>query len=186
MQSKTGFPSGHRFKSYVAPKSRLKLAARCPVSGCWPFCRDRFNTTNTVRSKPQCRAWFWVKNSKPSFTLMCSTQLKLWPFLTKMRAFLAKIWLLWQRPLCPCNQKCLLRICRPRKTPVQILVMSCRNAFVAILVPKLVAITWRPYNCPALSCWLWCINWLIDWSIDWLIDWTLSILKLLRKIIEID
>ena len=28
---------------------------------------------------------------------------------------LAKIWLPWQRPLDPCNQKCLLWIGRPRK-----------------------------------------------------------------------
>jgi len=57
----------------------------------------------------------------------------------------AKIWLSWQRPLDPldpCNQKCLLWIGRPRKPPVisnHILVISCRNAFIAILVPKLVA-----------------------------------------------
>jgi len=38
MQSKTGFPSGHQLKSYIAPKSRLKLAACCPVSRCWPSC----------------------------------------------------------------------------------------------------------------------------------------------------
>jgi len=38
MQSKTGFPSSHQLKSYVAPKSRLKLSARCPASGCWPSC----------------------------------------------------------------------------------------------------------------------------------------------------
>ena len=38
MQSETGFPSSHQFKSYVASKSCLKLAARCPVSGCWPSC----------------------------------------------------------------------------------------------------------------------------------------------------
>ena len=38
MQSETGFPSNHQLKSYVASKSRLKLAARCPVSGCWPSC----------------------------------------------------------------------------------------------------------------------------------------------------
>ena len=38
MQSETGFPSSHQLKSYVAFKSRLKLAARCPVSGCWPSC----------------------------------------------------------------------------------------------------------------------------------------------------
>jgi len=38
MQSETGFPRSHQLKSYVASKSRLKLAARCPVSGCWPSC----------------------------------------------------------------------------------------------------------------------------------------------------
>jgi len=38
MQSETGFPSSHQLKSYVVSKSRLKLAARCPVSGCWPSC----------------------------------------------------------------------------------------------------------------------------------------------------
>ena len=38
MQSETGFPSGHQLKSYVASKSRLKLAAHCPVSRCWPSC----------------------------------------------------------------------------------------------------------------------------------------------------
>jgi len=38
LESKTGFPSSHQLRSYVASKSRLKLAARCPVSGCWPSC----------------------------------------------------------------------------------------------------------------------------------------------------
>jgi len=38
MQSKMGFPSSHQLKSYVVPKSRLKLGARCLVSGCWPSC----------------------------------------------------------------------------------------------------------------------------------------------------
>ena len=32
MQSKTGFPSSHQLKSYVASKSRLKLAARAVLS----------------------------------------------------------------------------------------------------------------------------------------------------------
>jgi len=31
MQSNTGFPSSHQLKSYVALKSRLKFAARCPA-----------------------------------------------------------------------------------------------------------------------------------------------------------
>ena len=58
---------------------------------------------------------------------------------------LAKIWLPWQRPLDPCNQKCLLQIGRPRRLPVisnHIPVVSRRNA-LAILVPKLVAIVMR-------------------------------------------
>jgi len=38
MQSETGFPGSHQLKSYVVSKSRLKLVARCPVSGCWPSC----------------------------------------------------------------------------------------------------------------------------------------------------
>ena len=50
---------------------------------------------------------------------------------------LAKIWLPWQRPLDPCNQKCLLWIGRPRKPPVisnhiLILAISHRNAFICI------------------------------------------------------
>jgi len=32
MQSETGFPSSHELKSYVAYKSRLKLAARAVLS----------------------------------------------------------------------------------------------------------------------------------------------------------
>ena len=32
MQSDTGFPSSHQLKSYVASKSRLKLAARAVLS----------------------------------------------------------------------------------------------------------------------------------------------------------
>ena len=32
MQSETGFPSSHHLKSYVASKSRLKLAARAVLS----------------------------------------------------------------------------------------------------------------------------------------------------------
>jgi len=39
MQSETCFPSSHQLKSYVASKSRLKLGARCPLSGCWPSCQ---------------------------------------------------------------------------------------------------------------------------------------------------
>ena len=51
----------------------------------------------------------------------------------------AKIWLPWQRPLDPCNHKCLLWIGWQRKAPVisnHIPVISRRNV---IFVPKLVA-----------------------------------------------
>ena len=48
MQSKTGFPSSHQSKSYVAPKSRLKFEARCPVSGCWPSCLVFINNVTTL------------------------------------------------------------------------------------------------------------------------------------------
>ena len=53
---------------------------------------------------------------------------KFWPIL-------AKIWLPWQRPLDPCNQKCLLWIARPRKPPIisnRILVISHTNASICI------------------------------------------------------
>ena len=59
-----------------------------------------------------------------------------WPILTKF-------WLPWQRPLDPCNQKCLLWIGRPRKPPVisnHILVISHINAIMCIysnLCPKI-------------------------------------------------
>ena len=48
---------------------------------------------------------------------------------------LAKIWLPWQRPLDPCNQKCLLWIGQPRKPHVisnRIPDVSGRNAFICI------------------------------------------------------
>ena len=50
MQSETGFPSRHQLKSYVASKSRLKLVASCPVSGCWPSCTN--GRPKTVRDMP--------------------------------------------------------------------------------------------------------------------------------------
>ena len=59
---------------------------------------------------------------------------------------LAKTWLLWKRPLDPWNQRCLLWIVQPRKPPVvsnRILVIALIEmylyAFIAILVPKMVA-----------------------------------------------
>jgi len=48
---------------------------------------------------------------------------------------LATIWFPWQRPLDHWNQKCLLWIGRPRKSPVisnHIPVISRRNAFICI------------------------------------------------------
>jgi len=65
----------------------------------------------------------------------CGLQLKLWPFLWFFWPILAKIWLPWQRPLDPCNQKYLLWIGQRRKPPVisnRILIISHRNAFMCI------------------------------------------------------
>jgi len=58
---------------------------------------------------------------------------------------LAKIWLPWQRPLDPGNQKCLLWIGQPRNPLLYVITFSLSlveihlYAFIAILVPKLVA-----------------------------------------------
>jgi len=73
--------------------------------------------------------------SRPNSAWTCCIQLKLWPFL----CFFAKIWLPWQRPLDPCNQKCLLWVGRPRKPTAinnHILVISVEMhlyAFIAFL-----------------------------------------------------
>jgi len=87
----------------------------------------------------------FADSTKPNSAWICRIQLKLWPFLWSL-PILAKIWLPWQRPLHTCNQKCLLWIGRPRKPRVisnHIVAISCRNAFIAILVPKFVAVVTR-------------------------------------------
>jgi len=64
MQSETGFPSSHQLKSYVAYKSRLKLAARAVLSAdasllvyfcigllmcnCWPYRKIKTSTLDCV------------------------------------------------------------------------------------------------------------------------------------------
>ena len=68
----------------------------------------------------------------------------LWPIL-------AKIWFPWHRPLDACNKKCLLWIGgMDHENPLlsnRILVTSRRNAFIAILVPKLLAMVNRFVPC---------------------------------------
>jgi len=76
--------------------------------------------------------------SKPNSAWMLHTTEVMAIFVT----FLTKIYLPWQRPLDICNQKYLLWTGWPRKPPVisnRILVISRKNAFIAILVSKLVA-----------------------------------------------
>jgi len=58
MQSKTGFPSSHQLKS------RLKLAARSPVSGCWPSCCFRFVFQPKMKFHIR-RRFFSAENIKP-------------------------------------------------------------------------------------------------------------------------
>jgi len=51
MQSETGFPSSHQLKSYVASKSRLKLAARAVLSadaGLLVYIRNRTEESFTT------------------------------------------------------------------------------------------------------------------------------------------
>jgi len=68
-------------------------------------------------------------------TKLCMDMLHTTEVMAIFVIFLAKIWLPWQRPLDPCNQKCLLRIGRPRKPPVisnHVIVISRRNVFICI------------------------------------------------------
>ena len=76
--------------------------------------------TNPI-SKPNCMDMSLTTEVMAIFLIF-------WPIL-------AKIWLPWQHPLHPCNQKCLLWVGRPRKLPVicnHILAISHRNAFICI------------------------------------------------------
>ena len=74
---------------------------------------------------------------------------------------LAKIWLPWQGPLDHCSHRCLLWIARPRKPPIIsncILIISRRNAFIAIFVPKFVAMVTPLCPC-ARKCHIWIPSW---------------------------
>jgi len=75
--------------------------------------------------------------SKPNSAWICCIQLTLWPFLWFLAYFgqnlVAMDVLPWQRPLDPCNEKCLLWIGRRWKPPVmsnRILIISRRSAFI--------------------------------------------------------
>ena len=62
MQSETGFPSSRQLKSYVVSESRLKLAARCPVGGCWPsgfFGKIIILWTVSTEHCVCSNRWFW-------------------------------------------------------------------------------------------------------------------------------
>jgi len=114
--------------SYFSPK--IGCHSNAPLSLVYGSVADEFPDSANPISKANC-AW------------MCCLQLKWWPFFVIIWPILTKIWLPWQRPLKPCNQKCLLWIGQPRKPPVitnGILLISCRNVFIAIFVPKLVAV----------------------------------------------
>ena len=59
MQSETGFPSSHQLKSYVASKSRLKLAARAVQSAAAGLLVDKAVVTHPTT--PQTRQITFVK-----------------------------------------------------------------------------------------------------------------------------
>jgi len=78
--------------------------------------------------------------SKPNSAWICHIQLRLWPF-CDIFAYFGQNMVATETPLDSCNQKCLLWIGQPPKPPVisnHVLAISCRNAFIATLVPKLV------------------------------------------------
>jgi len=54
MQSETGFPSSHQLKSYVASKSRLKLAARAVLSADAGLLVPSVNSFFACIIKPDC------------------------------------------------------------------------------------------------------------------------------------
>jgi len=71
MQSETGFPSSHQLKSYVASKSRLKLAARAVLSAdagllvhCWMLMGASFADIDA--SACTSTSWFKISEEKPT------------------------------------------------------------------------------------------------------------------------
>ena len=58
MQSETGFPSSHQLKSYVAFKSRLKLAARAVLSA------DAGLVVSTSYGTKIILTYMWCKQSQ--------------------------------------------------------------------------------------------------------------------------
>jgi len=85
MQSETGFPSSHQLKSYVAYKSRLKLAARPVLSADAGLLvgvsnmKGKLAMDECKQQKPKARlavqaGWFGVKISSSSRHLVHSGQ----------------------------------------------------------------------------------------------------------------
>ena len=129
------------FISILVPKLVAMVMSLCPL--CTEVSAVNSLTAETLY---QNQALHWNERIR----------LKLWPF-CEISAYFGKIWFPWQRPLDLCNQKCLPWIERPRKRRVtsnHILAVSRTNAFIAILVPKLVAMV-TPI-CPL------CTDWLIE------------------------
>jgi len=128
---------GRPRKPPVISNHILAISRRVPKIGCHgntPFCfvygrvTDEFSDSTNPISKPNC-AW------------ICCIQVKLWPFLSFLAYFgqnlvsVATSLRLLQSEMSSFDWSTM-------KTPVisnRILVISCRNAFMAILVPKLVA-----------------------------------------------
>jgi len=60
MQSETGFPSSHQLKSYVAYKSRLKLAARAVLSADAGLLVLYCDGTMHWKKYRMCDRWRWL------------------------------------------------------------------------------------------------------------------------------
>jgi len=71
MQSETGFPSSHQLKSYVASKSRLKLAARAVLSA------DAGLLVFTCKPHHACLLFVSVHQMAPPLTEVADIRLQL-------------------------------------------------------------------------------------------------------------
>ena len=96
MQSETGFPSSHQLKFYVASKSRLKLAARCAVSGCWRCCNLLDNQVHRVDGVAYKNATL-IANEQLKFNLhiaravLCYPIILFWKFYYISTAFQSRL-----------------------------------------------------------------------------------------------
>jgi len=70
MQSETGFPSSHQLKSYVASKSRLKLAARAVLSADAGLLVSSSGRQCNRSGLILARSILWIRSRTPNLALI--------------------------------------------------------------------------------------------------------------------